>query len=183
MGKVMQGYGRTVCGGCEDELRGAVLGLAAVMEDGTVDKDKERRRPQLRRNDSLMAPSTEDESTYPEPGLFAVPRTPPSVRLFVTHSRAHSRQYTTQGESVPAEPTLFALPNTPLDKPFEDFTSTTPKEMYARDFPVLPRNSKTDAGEVRTGRAASVKASRSSREIERLARSLSKNSKGSKARL
>ncbi|KAF1926463.1 uncharacterized protein M421DRAFT_396841 [Didymella exigua CBS 183.55] len=171
VGKVVPGFGRTVCGTCEDELRGAVLGLAAVVKNDVIEKEKDHGRLGLSRNDSLMAPSPKDESKHTEPELFAVPSTPPSTKLLTAHSRTHSHQCTSRHDGKATELTLFALPNTSLDKSFEEFTPTTPTTTYAQDFPAFPINSK-----IKDGKAASVKASkRSSQEVEGLARSLSKN--------
>ncbi|KAF3043771.1 hypothetical protein E8E12_010005 [Didymella heteroderae] len=112
--------------------------------------------------------SGETEEIDKEPTLFAVPSTPPSTKLLITHSRTKSltsRLHQSAEEGEP-KPTLFALPDTSLDKSFEEFTPTTPTSKYAQDFPALPRNSRAEESKI-----PSVEASkRSNKGVEGLAR-------------
>jgi hypothetical protein len=182
-----------VCGACESELRGVVLGMGCVMADDLTQAQSQEKakecRVRLSRADSgvmfegaiLPSASTstsmvdeqaqKENIVFNEPPLFAVPSTPPSTILLITHSRTQSltalpRQYIEEGA-----PTLFALPNTSLDKSFEEFTRTTPTTNYAQDFPALPPNSMLEKR-----KDTSVNESkRSNKDVEGLARSLSKN--------
>jgi hypothetical protein len=188
-GKVVPGFGRTVCGACEAELRGAVLGLGCVMADDLSrhQNQKEECRVKLNKADSgvvleTAAPASQAElPVADEPvrrkeidaelELFAVPSTPLSTKLLITHSRTQSLISSLRQEVGEVAPTLFALPNTSLDKSFEEFTPTTPTTKYAQEFPALPLNSGPE-----NSKGASVRTSkRSSKDVEGLARSLSKN--------
>lgn len=118
----------------------------------------------------------EEEVVSTELSLFAVPSTPPSTKLLITHSRTQSLTSPPRKEAEEGAPTLFALPNTSLDESFEEFTPTTPTTKYAQDFPALSFNSTPKISKV-----ASVQGSkRSSKEVEGLARSPSKNGRNNK---
>ena len=176
--KVVPGFGRAVCRGCEGELKGAVLGLVVVMEDEEKGEVASV-RPVSSRNDSVMAPSlgfqTKEEveaagEEVVEPALFAVPSTPPNTQLLLRHSRNSllnsMPQRTDESESRTAvEPALFALPDTSLDtKPYEEITPTasaiTPTTQYAMNFPALP----TSTSEGKAGSREGSK--RNSREMK-----------------
>lgn len=117
-------------------------------------------------------PAKSEEKVDTELELFAVPSTPPSTKLLITHLRAQLLKAPQRQNIEEGAPTLFALPNTSLDKSFEEFTPTAPTTKYAQDFPALHLNSTP-----KNTNGASVKASkRSGKDIEALARSLSKNS-------
>ncbi|KAF3034831.1 hypothetical protein E8E11_003613 [Didymella keratinophila] len=188
-GKAVPGVGRTVCEPCESELRGAVLGLSCVMADdfSQVQQEKKGIRAKLNRADSGVVLGTAVSATAELPvtgelvereaivetelELFAVPSTPPSTKLLITHSRTQSLTALPRQTIEEGAPTLFALPNTSLNKSFAEFTPTTPTTRYAQDFPDLPLNSKPE-----NSKDASVKElKRSSKDVEGLARALSKN--------
>ena len=163
--------------------------MSCVMADdlSQVQKEKGSCRTKLSRADSgvvldTAASATAEGSVADEQAkreeivdteleLFAVPSTPPSTKLLITHTRTQSPTAQPQQNIEEGAPTLFALPNTSLDKSFEEFTPTTPTTKYTQDFPALPLNSMP-----KNSKDASVKGSkRSGKDVEGLARSLSKN--------
>ena len=172
-------------------MRGAVLGLGCVMADDLSARQKVKSscRAKLSRANSGVVfegatsvtaeRSVGDEQAQKEVSvvgstelsLFAVPSTPPRTKLLITHLRTQSLTALLRQNIEDGAPTLFALPNTSLDKSFEVFTPTTPTTKYAQEFPALPLDSMPEKR-----RDASVNGSkRSSKDVEGLVRSLSKN--------
>lgn len=155
--KVVPGFGRAVCKACEEELQGAVLGLAVLLDDEsaivTRREDAVRAAAKPSGVDSLIVSFPETGTNGGDEGegeekeeerLFAVPSTPPSTKLLPVHSLNSTPRQDTTGQEQSrqeAEPLLFALPNVTLDaRSYEEITPTT---RYVMDFPALPTSTNT----------------------------------------
>ncbi|KAF2626479.1 hypothetical protein BU25DRAFT_449415 [Macroventuria anomochaeta] len=150
-----------MCKTCEEELRGAALGLAALVEDDEQTRTDEKlgAKGALSRADSLLSrrtsPEQETQSKDTQEGhdpLVAIPTTPPSTKLMLTHSLNTTLTQSTvreEDEKQETDPPLFPLPNTSLDTRFSK--EQTPTTKYAIDFLALPASGKTskrNSGEI-----------------------------------
>lgn len=136
--KVVPGFGRGVCGVCEEELKGLVGSMLGGVEEtgrrnGAVSVVEAESSQEQKVEEGMQTKQIEEPKDVE---LFAVPATPlgsQSLRADSLMNRPRSDIETTE---QPSDTPLFALPDVSLDTAaYEEVTPTT---KYAMDFPALP---------------------------------------------
>ncbi|KAJ4985922.1 hypothetical protein SVAN01_08611 [Stagonosporopsis vannaccii] len=175
--KVVPGFGRGVCGECEEAVRGAVEAMRMASDDEKrVFVSEARREGGVTPLGStggetgrkILVEGGEGERREVEDKeegeiRSALPSTPLSVHLPRTHSlhptpglgRAQSTPPIGRSKSTkPAQTPLFALPNASCD--VEKYEKVMATGRYTMDFPALPGSRSASRTESRTKDSKSV---------------------------